>query len=358
MLRAVDWPAGPAPGSPGQGDLPPPPPAPGGPGSAAPKRVVSGAAHAAGSSPGSDLDGPARGGDAPGEGGAGGGSVALGGWTGAEAARPRGLGALLGRAARVARQLRSVGLALEDWAERFWQVRGATPRARTRSASHPGGVLGSHTPQPTPQHYHALLLVLHWKARTLQTLKNPVHMCGAASDSRLPARQDWGLEASMAALLVAAFTAVNALSLAHMALIAVGMAAPPAARRATWRLVALPLLGALLLAQFTVLIGLPPGVGELLGSGAWTGPCAGPLHAGGGCGGGGGPHAGGWDPRARAAVQARPAVPLGPAPKSRILRAAGACAAAHARACRATAAGVQSAALWVANPPTRGYHDE
>ena len=88
----------------------------------------------------------------------------------------------------------------------------------------------------------------------------------------------------MAALLVAAFTAVNALSLAHMALIAVGMAAPPAARRATWRLVALPLLGALLLAQFTVLIGLPPGVGELLGSGAWTGPCAGPLHAGGGCG--------------------------------------------------------------------------
>jgi len=140
----------------------------------------------------------------------------------------------------------------------------------------------------------------------------------AASDSGLPARQDWGLDASMAALLVAAFTAVNALSLAHMALIAVGMAAPPRARRATWRLVSLPLLGALLLAQFSVLIGLPPGAGELLGPEAATGPCAGPLRAGGSCGGGdGGARAGGWDPRGRAAVQARSAAPLGPTPESK-----------------------------------------
>ena len=64
----------------------------------------------------------------------------------------------------------------------------------------------------------------------------------------------------MGALLVAAFTAVNALSLLYMALIAVGMAAPPRARRVAWRCCSLPLLAVLLLLQYSVLIGLPPGI--------------------------------------------------------------------------------------------------
>ena len=64
----------------------------------------------------------------------------------------------------------------------------------------------------------------------------------------------------MGALLVAAFTAVNALSLLYMALIAVGMAAPPHARRVAWRFCSLPLLAVLLLLQYSVRIGLPPGI--------------------------------------------------------------------------------------------------
>ena len=64
----------------------------------------------------------------------------------------------------------------------------------------------------------------------------------------------------MGALLVAAFTAVNALSLLYMSLIAVGMAAPPRARRVAWRFCSLPLLAMLLLLQYSVLIGLPPGI--------------------------------------------------------------------------------------------------
>ena len=68
--------------------------------------------------------------------------------------------------------------------------------------------------------------------------------------------QDWGMEVTMGA----AFTAVNALSLLYMALIAVGMAAPPCARRITWRILSLPLLALLLLLQYSVLIGLPPGI--------------------------------------------------------------------------------------------------
>ena len=69
----------------------------------------------------------------------------------------------------------------------------------------------------------------------------------------------------MGALLLAAFMAVNALSLLYMALIAIGMAAPPRARRVAWRCCSLPLLAALLLLQYSVLIGLPPGVGSHLG---------------------------------------------------------------------------------------------
>lgn len=64
----------------------------------------------------------------------------------------------------------------------------------------------------------------------------------------------------MGALLVAAFTAVNALSLLYMAFIAIGMAAPPRARRVAWRFCSLPLLAVLLLLQYSVLIGLPPGI--------------------------------------------------------------------------------------------------
>ena len=64
----------------------------------------------------------------------------------------------------------------------------------------------------------------------------------------------------MGALLVAAFTAVNALSLLYMAVIAVGMAAPPRSRRVAWRFCSLPLLAMLLLLQYSVLIGLPPGI--------------------------------------------------------------------------------------------------
>ena len=68
------------------------------------------------------------------------------------------------------------------------------------------------------------------------------------------------MEIAMGALLVAAFTAVNALSLMYMALVAIGMAAPPRARRIAWRFCSLPLLAALLLLQYSVLIGLPPGI--------------------------------------------------------------------------------------------------
>ncbi len=80
----------------------------------------------------------------------------------------------------------------------------------------------------------------------------------------------------MGALLVAAFTAVNALSLLHMALIAVGMAAPARPRRAAWRFCSLPLLAALLLLQYSVLLGPPPGFDW----GVWPG--IGHGHAAGG----------------------------------------------------------------------------
>lgn len=59
---------------------------------------------------------------------------------------------------------------------------------------------------------------------------------------------------TMACLLVAAFLATNVLSLVYMLTIAVGMAARPAPRRRAWRFVFVPLLGLVLLFQYTILI--------------------------------------------------------------------------------------------------------
>jgi len=67
--------------------------------------------------------------------------------------------------------------------------------------------------------------------------------------------QNWGLEMTMFSLLVAAFLATNILSLVYMAMIAVGMAAQPGPRRRAWRFSFVPVLGLLLLFQYTVLIG-------------------------------------------------------------------------------------------------------
>lgn len=66
--------------------------------------------------------------------------------------------------------------------------------------------------------------------------------------------QNWGLELAMASLLVAAFLACNVLSLLYMFIIAVGMAARVRPRRRAWRFVFVPLLGLLLLFQYTALI--------------------------------------------------------------------------------------------------------
>ena len=66
--------------------------------------------------------------------------------------------------------------------------------------------------------------------------------------------QNWGLELAMASLLVAAFLACNVLSLLYMFIIAVGMAARVRPRRQAWRYAFVPLLGLLLLFQYTVLI--------------------------------------------------------------------------------------------------------
>lgn len=58
----------------------------------------------------------------------------------------------------------------------------------------------------------------------------------------------------MGSLLVAAFLATNVLSLVYMLFIAVGMAARPGWRRRAWRFAVVPLLGLLLIFQYTVSI--------------------------------------------------------------------------------------------------------
>ena len=67
--------------------------------------------------------------------------------------------------------------------------------------------------------------------------------------------QNWCLELTMFSLLVAAFLATNMLSLVYMAMIGVGMWAPPGPRRRAWRFFFVPVLGVLLLFQYTVLVG-------------------------------------------------------------------------------------------------------
>ncbi|KAK9824077.1 hypothetical protein WJX72_007565 [[Myrmecia] bisecta] len=69
---------------------------------------------------------------------------------------------------------------------------------------------------------------------------------------------DWGLEVNMLALLIAAFTAVNALSLTHIAIVAVGMAAKPPQQSTAWRVVVLPMLALQLIQQYSFKISLPP----------------------------------------------------------------------------------------------------
>ena len=66
------------------------------------------------------------------------------------------------------------------------------------------------------------------------------------------------MDVTMGALLLAAFLSTNALSLLYLAFIAVGMAAPARARRLTWRAGVLPVLAALLLAQYSLYMGPPP----------------------------------------------------------------------------------------------------
>lgn len=77
--------------------------------------------------------------------------------------------------------------------------------------------------------------------------------------------QNWGVEVSMAMLLVAAFQAVNVLSLVYMLCIALGMGLAEKARRAAWRLLALPVLSLLLLWQYAVWVGWPPFLTDPLG---------------------------------------------------------------------------------------------
>ena len=59
----------------------------------------------------------------------------------------------------------------------------------------------------------------------------------------------------MFSLLVAAFLATNILSLVYMAMIAVGMGCSAQPRRRAWRFFFVPVLGGILLFQYTVLVG-------------------------------------------------------------------------------------------------------
>ena len=63
------------------------------------------------------------------------------------------------------------------------------------------------------------------------------------------AMQNWGMEVNLAALLLAAFFALNILSLAYMAIVALGMTLSGSRRRAFWRWAVVPVLGLLLLEE-------------------------------------------------------------------------------------------------------------
>ena len=68
-------------------------------------------------------------------------------------------------------------------------------------------------------------------------------------------------------LLLAAFAGANALSLALMAAVAAGMACAPRGQRAVWRWAVVPATGLALAWQYSVLVGLPPGVPGARGGG-------------------------------------------------------------------------------------------
>ncbi|KAK9858804.1 hypothetical protein WJX84_000839, partial [Apatococcus fuscideae] len=78
---------------------------------------------------------------------------------------------------------------------------------------------------------------------------------------------NWGMEVNLALLLLAAFFALNVLSLIYMAIVALGMSIAADKQRALWRWAVVPILGLLLLIQYSIILGLPPvdlsrGVGQ------------------------------------------------------------------------------------------------
>ncbi|KAK9863698.1 hypothetical protein WJX84_001768 [Apatococcus fuscideae] len=80
----------------------------------------------------------------------------------------------------------------------------------------------------------------------------------AAQDQTERFWANWGMEVNLAALLLAAFFALNALSLVYMAIVALGMSLPAGKRRAFWHWAVVPILGLLLLGQYSILLGVPP----------------------------------------------------------------------------------------------------
>lgn len=79
--------------------------------------------------------------------------------------------------------------------------------------------------------------------------------------------QEWHLDMTLFTLLLAAFSAANALSLAYIAAIGAGMALPQHAQHALFKRAVVPLLGAAALFQYSVLLGPPPALRSALGMG-------------------------------------------------------------------------------------------
>lgn len=65
------------------------------------------------------------------------------------------------------------------------------------------------------------------------------------------------MEIVMGCLLCAAFLAMNVLSLSYMLFIAIGMSAPLSVRGRLWCWMVMPLLGLLVLFQYSLMVGLP-----------------------------------------------------------------------------------------------------
>jgi hypothetical protein len=87
---------------------------------------------------------------------------------------------------------------------------------------------------------------------------------------------DWGLEIALFTLLVTAFISANALSLVYLAMVAIGMVVPNKLRRKIWMCIVLPVLGLILVWQYSELVGLPPPSSSSLSSNS-VGPSASPL---------------------------------------------------------------------------------